>query len=571
MGEAVLADNVEAVLKSARGLAPAARYELLAQWVLPGPNHSSYRLTGVFPPLDPPPGRAGNALEAPALELLATARALGKLDELAARPVPGPDAAAELKRGAAAWLLLLALERGRDADARAALDALGELAGKLPAEPDDLSLWPLYLSLARALDHPGLRERAGTTLAAVARSPAKTENFSVLRQHLLALGARTRPITEAPRLDLLPLPPVRAAGRGQGRPAPRWVEQGGSLWTIPGAEEAGLVFRSPLRGDFEVIGEIEHAPGRTLELAYGGLQVELRWDGKLWRRHFTPSGDTPPAEPPEPPPAATAPGWSRLRLTVSAGKAVVAVEDRTIQTVTLPADGDPWLVFRAGRAGAGLRNLRLTGAPTIPESIRLVPQPRLPGWTDVFEAPDQPSSWARSGSEIRGRLVPVEAGLGVESALVQACPLFDEESVTYEFYYSPGKVLVHPAVDRLTFLLDPAGVHVHWRTDGVHDRTGLSPENRSEEPISRPGGALPLEANRWNRMHLRVNGQRVLLELNGTPIGERALDAGNRRTFGLFYFADQTEARVRNVVRRGTWPRQLPPEGQLRIAEPGRR
>ncbi|MBC7964350.1 MAG: DUF1583 domain-containing protein, partial [Fuerstia sp.] len=43
----------------------------------------------------------------------------------------------------------------------------------------------------------------------------------------------------------------------------------------------------------------------------------------------------------------------------------------------------------------------------------------------------------------------------------------------------------------------------------------------------------------------------------------------NDRTFGLFYYCDQSEARVRNIVLKGDWPKTLPPaaEQELRGTE----
>src|SRR6185312_17555193 len=84
----------------ARRLSPDRRYETLAAYVLPNPDHPSYRLRGDLAPTDPAPPVAGppasdnpggsrvpsgGMIEAPALELVATAKALGKLDELANR------------------------------------------------------------------------------------------------------------------------------------------------------------------------------------------------------------------------------------------------------------------------------------------------------------------------------------------------------------------------------------------------------------------------------------------------------------------------------------------------------
>jgi len=138
--------------------------------------------------------------------------------------------------------------------------------------------------------------------------------------------------------------------------------------------------------------------------------------------------------------------------------------------------------------------------------------------------------------------------------------MLENGTIEYDFYYEPGKSHVHPTIDRLTLLLDPAGVDEHWATDGPYERTGLSPSNRSTELKYRRGdGPLPLKNAAWNKLRFTLHGDTVLLELNGESIYERKLDATNQRTFGLFHYSDQTEARVRNIVWRGDWPKQVSP------------
>jgi hypothetical protein len=56
---------------------------------------------------------------------------------------------------------------------------------------------------------------------------------------------------------------------------------------------------------------------------------------------------------------------------------------------------------------------------------------------------------------------------------------------------------------------------------------------------------------------LKLTGDKVSLELNGGAIFERTLEATNQRSFGLFHYADETEARARNVTHEGNWPRSL--------------
>ena len=60
-------------------------------------------------------------------------------------------------------------------------------------------------------------------------------------------------------------------------------------------------------------------------------------------------------------------------------------------------------------------------------------------------------------------------------------------STSYEFLYEPGQVMVHPAIDRLAFLLEPEGVKVHWMTAGGSDLSGLPADNAADEPANRRG------------------------------------------------------------------------------------
>jgi hypothetical protein len=143
-------------------------------------------------------------------------------------------------------------------------------------------------------------------------------------------------------------------------------------------------------------------------------------------------------------------------------------------------------------------------------------------------------------------------------------PLLEDGQLEYEFFYEPNKTMVHPALDRLVFVLDPAGVKIHWLTDAQYDRTGLAPDNLSEEPANRRGPtALPLKPGDFNRLQLTLAGDRVTLVLNGVEVYQRKLEPANQRFFGLFHYADQTDVRVRRVLLRGNWSGPLPAPDQL--------
>ena len=119
--------------------------------------------------------------------------------------------------------------------------------------------------------------------------------------------------------------------------------------------------------------------------------------------------------------------------------------------------------------------------------------------------------------------------------------------------------MVHPALDRLAFLIEPGGVKVHRLSDGAYDRDGTAPEETPDEPEKGRGPTtVRLTARAWNRLVVDLTGDRVSLTLNGQIIDERKLDPINQRSFGLFHFAGQTEVRVRNVVYVGGWPQALP-------------
>ena len=68
--------------------------------------------------------------------------------------------------------------------------------------------------------------------------------------------------------------------------------------------------------------------------------------------------------------------------------------------------------------------------------------------------------------------------------------MLDGETLTYEFNYTPDETLVHPAVGRLAFLLNPSGVRTHWITDGEHEWTGIEVDNAIIEPAFRRAAAL---------------------------------------------------------------------------------
>src|SRR5262249_2559632 len=246
---------------------------------------------------------------------------------------------------------------------------------------------------------------------------------------------------------------------------------------------------------------------------------------------------------------------------------------------------NPWLAL-VGSEGRGsvFRNLKFKGSPQIPREVPLVEGDRLDGWissyygemqplrlTPVANAPagrrargdDRPEnlSWEAREGTIHGRPFAEARLPTMQSRLYYHRPMRPGETVRYEFLYAPGGMSVFPALDRLAFVLDPAGVRLHWMTDAPIDPwSGLTDDNFADEPQFRRGPTpLPLKAGEWNAVRLSPAGPNGVIELNGETNDERPLEADNDRLFGFYHRLGET-AEIRNVVLSGDWPERLTPE-----------
>ncbi len=116
--------------------------------------------------------QTGGLLRAPALDLVDTAKELGKLDELAAqveglRLEAGDDAAAS-ERGRRVLLVLIQIARGDDAAAAKAIEAITPILDKVPLDQPEWTRWPELVLAARAAGRPALRRQALSIAEALA-------------------------------------------------------------------------------------------------------------------------------------------------------------------------------------------------------------------------------------------------------------------------------------------------------------------------------------------------------------------------------------------------------------------
>ncbi len=146
------------------------RYKTLADWVLPTEAKPILQLAGVFRPLDvlgivdqkdqPQVQRAmlGGRFEAPCLELVASAKAAGKLDELAERILKFDSPAADdlFRKSRIALLAVVQVEQGKDAEAADNLKKLLELTKKMAPDAPESERWPDLIAVVGTLSRHSL-------------------------------------------------------------------------------------------------------------------------------------------------------------------------------------------------------------------------------------------------------------------------------------------------------------------------------------------------------------------------------------------------------------------------------
>jgi tetratricopeptide (TPR) repeat protein len=609
-GERAFAAEAADVLATTRSLPAAERFAALASWVLPGPDRPTFRLFGEFSPANAASPVAstsaevrgarvwqGGRLRAPAIELIQAAREAGQLDELGERIAATPARRPRDVRARLALLAMVQTARGRDDEALATLRELGPLLGQLAVEDTVVLRWPELVAATALAQHEKLRPVLASLLETMVGQTDKMtmpdERWGLHVRHARARlawmerpEAKDQPFGTPPHATLwTPVVLGRASTRGLGLPSAHWTVSDSAAIHAPGHDDDRLDFRIPLRGDFEVVCELSSGKGREARLGYGGTTFGIATSND--KLEVEPLGGSPTVvRLPKPVAAAE---WYEVRLAVQDGTLTVSVEGTKVHEQGLPAEPDPWLsVHVPAKSQGGARRLTVRGQPEVPEALNLTRSPDLAGWTagyfDESTAGDG-QAWRRRGDEIyaTGGTAPDGTMIDAlaphmylrqfggqdttetaESVLQYRHPLLEDGAIEYEFYYDPEKAVVHPALDRLTFILDPDGVKIHWMTDGPHDRTGMRPENLSVEPAVRRGpDQLPLQPKRWNSLRIALKGDRVTLTLNGVEICERVLEPTNQRIFGLFHFANKSEVRVRKLVYQGAWPGSLPTTHEL--------
>ena len=521
-------------------------------------------------------------------------------DRIAKANVPANDDL--FRRSQAAMVAVVRAAQGRDADAADALRMLIKDAESLPPNAPGSERWPDLIAVTGTLNRPALLgpatelariENRNIEQSIVSFRPFEDRDWWLrefravrARAESLALPEADRRLAETGFAAWASVSGLIAEGRAEGWGVPVWTTRGGALVHFPGHNEDYLILRTPLRGDFEVTCGLGFENWHDAHVRYGSYQVDLGHERKKYKLHGTVRNDGRPTtiEPPLPP--ANDKSY-QFRLAVKDGWLRQFVDGRAIATERIGTNPDPWLMLHASHlATAEVRDLKILGTPSTPARVDLLAGDGLGMWRPYHQGQVQSdaighrynpgmdedggatSDWTKRGEEMyhagkkpeppdEGK--PIPPRMFPESSIYYQRPFFDDGAVEYEFFYDPEKAMVYPALDRLTFLLEPDGVRLHRLTDGMADKSKLPIDNATVETANRRGPAkLPLNAKAWNKVRLAVAGDTVTVTLNGALVYEQAIESTNQHLFGLFHYTDRTEARVRGVILTGDWPTKLP-------------
>lgn len=604
-----LPDAALYVHRRAAALPLEARYACLADWVLPGADHAGLRLALDYSPTHPAPPVAGDDpldarrlararesgesrvqiggnLVSPALDLVDAATQLGKLDDVRRRVEQAPQTDDEARRARLAMLAIVDIARQQP---QPALEALDKLLASLEAGAHTgfFQRWPETLATHQALAHPATRKAGGELayhlLMRQVRNGADSGSEAWRRQMLALVGLAKHLETDTSddALANFDSPPnfrqwraasrITAQTRGRGYPLHRWKRTGARADHVVSHNQDYLYFQSPLAGDLQAEYDVPGFYWRDTYVVIGGWWASPIYDLKTYA-YGNYHGEQPRG--PIVPVLTKVAAQIHGRTVVQGDASRTYANARLLHEQPLPHERDPWIAIRNLEHFSGsTENFRIAGQGEIPAEICLTADASLNGWLPYYEAmPGSPDAWgphgvSEQGGGIAGRRLPQLTGTFAESLARYHRPMFEDGVIEYEFYYRQGETCCHPALDRLVFLLDPAGVRIHWITDGAYERSELAADNAFDEPECRRGPQrLPLVNDAENKLALELKGNLVRLRLNGQLVYERALEATNQRTFGLFHFADQTEALVRRVIWRGDWPRQLPKISEQELA-----
>lgn len=573
------------VCQRSAAMQPEQAFVFLSDWVLPSKQHRGFRIPADFASENfswaNTNGISKRArIVSPAIDLIELSKRVHRADELRDL-INASDISSPLNRSD--QTAMLALQAIANDDQEQAHILLEQFFTSVLSDRKllDTSRDAVLLCADRASESVQLSKLIREWCAAVAQQFIGDVERSPWHRHFWDVNARV-----AQQADLADIKSDKLSSlatqwhavsrttafeHGLAFPDARWSIAKGIARNLSSQGDDFLFYASPLQGGFDVETDVTGFGFRDSQLMVAGTWIAPIYD----HQHYdfgNVRGQIERVEVSPPLADSNKRGLIHCRTRVRDDSAVTYLNGRRIHAQPLTNPPNPWLAIRSSyRHDGGVDDLRITGTPTIPDTISLVESPQLLGWYDYYGSVGQVSNhlsdWRATvnasplletqTTEITSPIVDdIPEGSFSERLLVYARPIMEDGAIEYEFWYTPGKTVAHPTIGRKCFLLDADGVKLHQVTDGSFERSTLRPDNKI--PVG-PLRKLPLRPDTWNSLRLEQKGDSLKLILNGTEIYQASL-IGDRheRTFGLFHYADQTNLRARKLKWTGTWPKELP-------------
>lgn len=583
---------------------PDDQFDWLLKWTMPTDTRSPIRQLATPVPSDAPPKAFARELSERPRDtsfpiatvgpmqgffssgwmLVQAAEEVGRLSRLQSDLEP---LAEQNVAGAKELLALahLADRRGNTEYVQQFLTAANKEPNTGPFHPHDL----ITASIAcAALSKPELQATAESVLARLVEQSAVDDAIS-LRPFLRiahATAVQTHLGTSPPaalfenKLKYWVPATVRTSNDiAAARPAAIWLAHEQHILHLAGGSHDILFCRFPLTGNFDFVCQTQEGGsiGTDGGLVYGGLM--FRALGRTDTLTVTNADGRRPIQRHSPfARSDTSPVFNHVSICSRGNTPAFESNFHAVWPDGNAARQSPWLgLLSSGQNRPVFRGFQLTGMPAIPREVKLLERNSLRGWQSTFFDQTQPPilssdsssedgkpDWSLSEGELVSS-IPEEPDQKSQPALLQyQRPLLEEESISYQFFLNGDDTnsddsIVHPAIGRIAFLLEPTGIRMRWITTGPSDWTSLPPDNALLDPLSRRGPRnLPLKGNDWNDVTLEQTADAILIKLNGELIYQYKSEAVSAQQFGLYLPSRLKEARIRNATLTGNWPESVP-------------
>lgn len=562
------------------------RFEALLKWVVPNSEHLGFRLysfeipesvetTGTYARF-----ADGARVTGPCHELIAVAQRLKRLDELQKAVDGAPEKTDAMRKAKTAMQAMVAAARNQNPLAQQYVRQLISMIDAMEYAITETERYPEYSLIMSLLDRPQMSESA------------RELTQKVIEKYSAVLGGWSQKIRPLESTVLLRFPNASAAktveayelkqwkpavfwtveNRGNGTVPTKYFARRGEIGQYAGDAHSVLFYQSPLRGDFELTADVSVSKLHEGAIGYGMMSVSPNAERKEVSLVTSLNGTQKikveyPAGPDE--------NFSKVRLVSKDQKATWYVNGTEVRSVAQVPSSDPWLALLglAPYSQATIRNVQITGNPTIPDSIDLTSVPDLVNWrADEYgerlgQEKDQGAQYFPRGDELIARMRKDRTGKDLPSLLVNQRPLTFDGELTYEFFYVPKEFEVHPAFGRTSWLISPNGVHRKRLNNAQWEP--LDQLSKPAEPPTLVSSQSPkLKEQDWNKVSLIWQGASLKISVNDQLLVTDEIDSRDSPQFGLFRHGEQNQFRVRNMKLMGKWPTTLPSVADQELALP---